>query len=152
MSTADRSVPGSPARIHSASARAAGRGDADRVEAGADEEVPQLGGLAEDVLVVRRETLRAVVEHLDASVAEGWNPELRALHEDREMIPVLFEKLELEGVGQRVGGDPGFRVGLEPADDQAAHFLLEVGVSVWVAQDRQVAVDPDRKSTRLNSS
>ena len=40
--------------------------DADRVEAGGDEQVAQLGGLAQQVAVVGREALRAVEEGLDA--------------------------------------------------------------------------------------
>ena len=96
---------------------AAGRGDADRVEAGADEEVPQLRGLAQDELVVRGEALRAVVEHLDPGLSQHRDPVDRAVHEDREVVPVLLQQLELERVGQRVGRDPRLGVGLEAADD-----------------------------------
>ncbi len=58
------------------------------------------------------------------------------------MVPVLVEQPELERVGQRVGRDPRLRLGLEPADDQPADLLLDVGVAVGVAQDRQVPVHP----------
>ena len=58
------------------------------------------------------------------------------------MIPVLLEQLELERVGQRVGRDPRLGVRLEAADHQPADFLLDVGVAVRVAQDREVPVDP----------
>src|SRR5580700_8649311 len=58
------------------------------------------------------------------------------------MFPVFVEELELERVGQPVGGDPWFGLRLEATDDQAAHLLLEVGVAVGVAQYGQVAVDP----------
>ena len=58
------------------------------------------------------------------------------------MVPVLVEQLELERVGQRVGRDPGLGVGLEAADHQPADLLLDVGVAVRVAQDREVPVDP----------
>jgi hypothetical protein len=57
------------------------------------------------------------------------------------VVPVLLEQLELERVGDRVGRDPRLRLGLEAADDEPADLLLEVGVAVRVAQDRQVAVD-----------
>ena len=58
------------------------------------------------------------------------------------MIPVFVEQLELERVGQRVGGDPGLGVGLEAADHQPADLLLDIGVAVRVAQDREVPVHP----------
>ncbi len=56
------------------------------------------------------------------------------------MVPVLVEQLELEGVGDLLGGDPRLRLRLEPADDEPADLLLDVGPAVGVAQDRQVAV------------
>src|SRR5271165_2359582 len=114
--------------------------DADRVEAGGDEEVPQLRRLAEDELVVRGEALRAVVEHLDPGLGEHRDALYGTVHEDREVVPVLVEQLELERVGQRVGGDPGLGVGFEAADHQPADLLLDVGVAVRVAQDREVPV------------
>ena len=58
------------------------------------------------------------------------------------MVPVLVQQLELERVGQLVGRDPRLGLGLEPAHDQAAHLLLDVGVAVRVAQHGQVPVDP----------
>ncbi len=125
--------------------RAAGaaRGrDADGVEAGRDEEVPYLRGLAEDELVVGGEALRAVVEHLQAGLGQRRDPRDRAVHQDREVVPVLLEQLELERVGQLVGGDPGLGLGLEAADEQAADLFLDIGVAVRVAQHRQVAVHP----------
>src|SRR5262249_7113910 len=51
-------------------AGAARRLDADRVEAGGDEEVPQLRRLSEQVAVVRREALGPVEEELDAGRSE----------------------------------------------------------------------------------
>ena len=66
----------------------------------------------------------------------------RALHQHREVLPVLVEQLELEGVRDLLGRDPGLGLGLEPADDQPADLLLDVGPAVGVAQDRQVAVHP----------
>ena len=114
--------------------------DAHRVEAGGDEEAAHLGRLAEDELVVRGEALRPVVELLDPGVVQRRDPLQRTLHQHREVVPVLVEQLELERVGQLVRGDPGLGLRLEAADDQAADLLLEVGVAVRVAQDRQVAV------------
>src|SRR5688572_23915036 len=69
------------------------------------------------------------------------NPVHGAVHQDREVIPVLLEQLELERVGQRVGRDPRLGVRLESADHQPADLLLDVGVAVRVAQDREVPVD-----------
>ena len=51
-------------------ARAAARGDAEGVEAGADEEVPHLRRLAEDEVAVGREGLRPVDHLLDAGVLQ----------------------------------------------------------------------------------
>ncbi len=116
--------------------------DADGVEAGPDEEVPQLRCLAEDELVVRGEALRAVVEHLDPGLGQRRDPLYRTVHQDLEVVPVFVEQLELEGVGQRVGRDPRLGLGLEAADGQAAHLLLDVGVAVGVAQHGQVPVHP----------
>ena len=121
-------------------ARAARRGDADRVEAGRDEEVVYLRRFAQEELVVRGEALRAVVELLDAGLGQGRDPADGAVHQDGEVVPVLLQELELERVGQRVGCDPGLGLGLEPADQQAAHLFLDVGVAVRVAQHGEVAV------------
>jgi hypothetical protein len=119
---------------------AAGRGDAHRVEAGADEEVRALGRLAQDELVVRGEALGPVVELLEPGVFEIRNSQQRVLHEDLEVLPILLEELEFERVGDLVRGHPGLGFRLEPADHQPADLFLEVGVAVGVAQDRQVGV------------
>src|SRR3984885_2024599 len=116
--------------------------DADGVEACPHEEVPQLWCLTEDELVVGGKALRAVVELLYAGFGEDRYPRYRAVHEDREVVPVLVEKLELERVGQLVRRDPWLGLRLESADDQPADFFLEVGVAVRVTQYRQVPVRP----------
>ena len=115
-------------------------GDADRVESGADEEVGDLGGFAEDELVVGGEALGAVVELLDAGHLERGDAQQRVVHQDLEVIPILVQELEFERIGNRVGRHPRFGFGLEAADDQAADLFLEVGVAVGVTQDRQVRV------------
>ena len=51
-------------------ARAAGRLDADRVEAAGDEEARELGRRAEQIAIVRREALRAAEELADAGALE----------------------------------------------------------------------------------
>ena len=56
------------------------------------------------------------------------------------MVPILFQQLEFERVGNRVGTHPRLGLRLEAADDQPADLLLEVGVAVRVAQDRHVGV------------
>ena len=123
-------------------ARAARGRDAEGVEARGHEEVPQLRGLAEDELAVRGEALRAVVELLDAGLGQRRDPDDPVLHQDREVLPVLLEQLELERVGQRVGRDPRLGHRLETADQQAADLFLDVDVAVLVTQHRKVAVHP----------
>ena len=100
------------------------------------------GDSPEDELVVGREALGPVVELADAGALEHGQAVHGALHEHREVLPVLVEQLELEGVRDLLGRDPGLRLRLEPADDEAADLLLDVGPAVGVAQDRQVAVHP----------
>ena len=56
------------------------------------------------------------------------------------MIPVFLQELEFERVGDGVGRHPRFGFGFETADDQTADLLLEVGVAIRIAQDRQVGV------------
>src|SRR3546814_16499970 len=66
-------VEGRPARLHPLRQRlagAAGRLDADRVEAGGDVEVGQLRRLAQQVAVVGREALRPVEEGVDAGATQ----------------------------------------------------------------------------------
>ncbi len=142
MSTAVRSIVGLAADdpLRQRPARSAGGGDADRVEAGRDEEVADLGRLAQDELVVRGEALRPVVELLDAGGVQRGDAQQRVLHQNGEVVPVLVEQLELERVGDLVRRDPRLGLRLEAADHQAAHLLLEVGVAVGVAQHRQVGV------------
>ncbi len=123
-------------------ARAARGRDAEGVEARGHEEVPQLRRLAQDELAVRGETLRAVVELLDAGLGEHRDPGDPVLHQDREVIPVLLEQLELERVGQRVGRDPRLGHRLETADQQAADLFLHVDVAVLVTQHGKVPVHP----------
>lgn len=107
MSTAVRSLVGSPCTIHSANARPApGRRNPDRVEASSDEEPLDPRDRAEEELVVRCEALRPVVELADADVGEDGQPMDRTAHEDLEVLPVLVEQLELERVGQLVWRDP----------------------------------------------
>ena len=63
------------------------------------------------------------------------------VHDDGEVLPVLVEEGELEGVRDPVGRDPRLGHRFEAADEQTAHLLLDVGVAVGVTQNRQVAVD-----------
>ena len=63
------------------------------------------------------------------------------VHEHLEVLPVLVEQLELEGIRDGIRRDPWFGLRLEAADKQAANLLLDVGPAVRVAQDRQVAMD-----------
>ena len=115
-------------------------GDADRVEARRDEEVAHLRRLAQDELVVGGEALRSVVELAYPRLRQRRDAQHRAVHQHGEVLPVLLEQLELERVGDLVRRDPRLGLGLEAADHQAAHLLLEVGVAVGVAQHGQVGV------------
>ena len=63
-------------------------------------------------------------------------------HQDVELVPVLGQELELERLGDLVGGDPRLGVRLEPAHEQPADLLLEVGVAVWVPQRRRRSLEP----------
>ena len=63
-------------------------GDAERVEAGADEEVLQLRRLAEDEVAVRREALRAVDQLVDAGGLQCRHPAHRQFHRRREVVEV----------------------------------------------------------------
>ena len=71
---------------------------------------------------------------------QGRHPDEAVLHEDFELVPVVGEQGELE-----IGGDPvhapGLGLGLETAEDQAAHLFLEVDVAVGVAHHREVGRD-----------
>jgi hypothetical protein len=61
-----------------------------------------------------------------------------AVHQHGEVLPVLLQQRELEGVGDLVRAHPRLGLRLEAAHDQTADLLLEVGPSVGVTQDRQV--------------
>jgi hypothetical protein len=79
-----------------------------------------------------RKAFRAVDHRLDAGRLERRNPRHRLAHVLLEMVPVVVEQLELEGV-RHVARPPGLRVGLVAADHQPAHFLLEVGQAIGIA-------------------
>ena len=116
------------------------RGDAEGVEAGADEEVPHLGRLAEDEVAVGREALGAVDELLDAGRLQRRDAAEGELHDRLEMVPVVLEELEGEVVGDAALG-PGPGVGLVAAHDEAADLLLVVGEAVGVAQGGEAGGD-----------
>ncbi len=61
------------------------------------------------------------------------------------MVPILFQELEFERVGNLVGTHPRLGLRLEAADDQPADLLLEVRVAVGVAQDRHVGCTPSMR-------
>ena len=121
-------------------AGAAAGGDAEGVEAGADEEVSHLGGLAEDEVAVGGEALGAVDELLDAGVLERGDAAEGELHDRLEMVPVVVEELEGEVLGDALLG-PGPGVGLVAAHDEAADLLLVVGEAVGVAQGGEAGGD-----------
>ncbi len=118
-------------------ARAATAGDAEGVEAGADEKARDLGRLAEDEVAVRGEALGAVDELLDAGGLERGDAAEGESHHRLEVVEVAVEQGEVEAVGD-AGLGPGLRVRLVAAHHQAADLLLVVGEPVRVAQRRQV--------------
>ena len=120
-------------------AGAAGRGDAEGVEAGADEEVPHLRRLAEDEVAVGRERFRPVDHLLDAGLLQRRDARHRRGQVLLEMIPVVVEELELETLRHDV--EPRDRVGLVAAEGEAADLLLEVGPPVGIADRRHAGND-----------
>ena len=122
-------------------ARSSRTRDPHRVEARTDGEARQLRRLPADELVVGREALGTVVELADPRLGEHRESVDRTLHEHLEVLPVLVEQRELEGVGDAVGRHPRFRRGLETADEEPTDLLLDVGVPLRIPQHRQVAVD-----------
>ena len=120
--------------------RAAPRRDTDRIEPCPDEEAPEPGRLAQDELIVGREALRTVEQLLETGLLQHGDPMDGGLHQHAEVIPILLQELELEREGQRIGGDPRLGLRLEAPHDEAADLLLDVGVPVGVAQNRQVRV------------
>jgi hypothetical protein len=115
--------------------------DADRVEAGRDEVVAQLGRLAEDRRQVRREALGPAEERADPNLLRTRNP----LHGGREVwrhpVPVGRQLPK----GERVGNTlhlPWRADRLKEAEHEAAALLPEVPVRAWIFEDRQGGVDP----------
>ena len=125
-----------PVRQHAAEA-AAGE-DADRVEAGGDEVVLQLGRLADDRAQVGREALRAAEELLDAGLERD---RARAPSPSRGTGPCGPSRA---GSRRRrsPGGMPstfhGAHTGSNRPDHQAAALLAEVAVGGRVLEHRQV--------------
>ena len=98
MSTTQRSSGASPSTTHCASTQPAPPpdGDAEGVEAGADEHVGAFGRRAEDEIAVRREAFRPVDHLLDAGGLERRHARHRLRHVLLEMVPIVVEQLELE--------------------------------------------------------
>ena len=119
-------------------AGAARRLDADRIEAGGDEQVADFRRLAEEIAVIGREALRPVEEQLDAGLPENRDAANGGLEQRLDMLQILGQLVEGEALGNPVHA-PGLGDRLEPADQQLAGVLLEVGASIRVAQHRQVA-------------
>src|SRR5262249_38403055 len=104
---------------------AAAGDDADRVETGSDEEVLQLGGLADERLQVGREAFRSAEELAYARIHRDRHTLHRALDVGAHAIPVGLDLAEREISGYAF--DTPWRADrLEQADHEAAHFLAEI--------------------------
>src|ERR1051326_3694975 len=104
---------------------AAGAGDADGVEAGGDEEALQFGRLAEDELIVGSEAFGAVDEAGEGAGLEGGDAPAAVAERFGEFLPIRFEELEGETVGDTIDS-PGFGSGLEGAQHDGVAFAAEV--------------------------
>ncbi len=125
-----------PFRQHPAGAAA--RGDAEGVEAGADEHVGAFRRRAEDEIAVGREAFGAVDHLLHPDLGQRRDAGDGRVHMLGEVVPVVVEQPEFP-VGGHVAGGPWLRIRLIAAHDEAAGFLLEIGPPVGIAQSGGVA-------------
>ncbi len=118
-------------------ARPAGRSNAEGVEAGADEEIPQLRRLAENEIAVGRKALRPAKQLLDAGRLQRRHAHQRLFHDLLEMIEIAVEQRVME-IPRDAVECPWDGIGLIAAHDQPADLFLVVGQPVGIAQSRQV--------------
>ena len=111
--------------------------DAEGVEAGADIDAAHLRRLAEDEVPVGGEAFRPVDELLDACRLHGGHAARGELEQRLEMVEVVLEKLELEGLREALDC-PRLGIWLVAAHHQPSDLLLPIGEAVRVAQRRQV--------------
>ena len=69
--------------------RTSRRPDADRIESARDIEIPELGRLAEEVAVIRREALRSAEKGLHARLLKDGDTMQGAFQDGLEVIPIL---------------------------------------------------------------
>ena len=115
--------------------------DAERVEAGGDEEPVEFGRLAHQEAVVGGEALRSGEQLADADVGEARQDLHRVLEERCEPVPVGRDLAEAEVVGDPIDR-PRRGDRLEEADHEPAGLLAVVGEPVGVLEDRQVGRHP----------
>ncbi len=101
--------------------------DADRVETRGDEEVPQLGSLADDRLEIGCEALRTAEELPDPGLGRDRDPPHRGLDVGRHPIEIGRDLTEGE-VGRNAVHAPGCGHRLEEADHEAPDLFAVVGV------------------------
>ena len=118
----------------------AGVGDARRIESRTDKVAAQFRRLAENEIAVEGEAFRAVQQQLDLGCFEARRAMNGVGHQRLELIPVLWQQLKLEALGDP-GNVPRLGDRLETAHHQSAHLFLVVDVAVGIAHHRQIGMD-----------
>src|SRR5438445_4834065 len=116
--------------------RSAGARDADGVEAGGDEQISQFRRLAQDEVVVGRETLRPVDEPGELAGFQRGDAPLAVLERLRKFFPVRLQELKREIVRHTLE-PPRFGKGLERAEHDRVALATEINAQIGVPTDRQ---------------
>jgi hypothetical protein len=117
---------------------AAGGLEADRIEAGGDEKIPDFRRLTQVELVVRRKALRPAEKTSPAYVLQHGHALHGSLEHRHELVlHVPRQLVEAEVLGDPIHA-PGAGIILECADKNAARVLAVIGALVVVPHHRQV--------------
>src|SRR5690242_16298274 len=110
--------PGAPARL-----------DADRVEAGGDEEVLQVWRWPEHVTAIDGEAFRPIEELADADLAETGDAPQRVIQDRREMLVVFGQFAESEVFRNAIDG-PRLGDRLKRTDEKLAGIFLVISAVI----------------------